>query len=111
LHTRLAALAIVLGHVAERIDLIGRWGDILRSSFSAIGEDGAVVEMAAGAVASGLTALAAQGVEGTGQKGRPFKADLEQAGQELLDLGELLTERTQMLVHRRSRGAVTLCRS
>jgi hypothetical protein len=111
LHTRLAALAIVLGHDAKRIDVFGRWGDILRSSFSAIGEDGALVELSAGAAASRLTALAAQGVKGAGQKGRPFKADLEQTGQELLGLSELLAERTQTLGHRRSLGAGSLCRS
>src|SRR5438128_1641693 len=91
--------------------MFGRWGDILRTSFTAIAEDGALVEVAAGAVASRLTALAAQVVDRAGQKGRPFKADLEQTGQELLDLSELLAERTQILVHRRSRGGVPLCRS
>jgi hypothetical protein len=111
LHTRLSALAIVPGHGAERIDLFGRWGDILRSPFSSIREDGAFVQMPAGAMASGLTALATQGVESAGQKGRPFQAGLEQTGQELLGLVELPTEGAQTLVHRRSRGAVPLCRS
>jgi hypothetical protein len=111
LHTGLSALAVVLGHGAERVEMFGRWDDILRPPFSAIGEDGAFVQVPTGAMASGLTALAAQGVNRAGQKGRPLKASLEQAGQELLDLIELPTERTQTLVHRRSRGAVPLCRS
>jgi hypothetical protein len=110
MHTRLPAAAIVLGHGAEGIDVRGRRGDISRSSFSTIGEDGAVVEMAAGAATRGLAALATQAIERAGQKGRPFKAGLEQAGQELLGLSELLAQRTQMLGHRRSRGAGPLCR-
>jgi hypothetical protein len=111
LHTCLSALAIVLGHGAERIEVFGRWDDILRPPLSSIREDGACVQGAAGAMARGLTALAAQGVNRAGQQGGALEASLEQAGQELLDLVELPTERTQAVVHRRSPGAVPLCRS
>jgi hypothetical protein len=111
LRPRLAALAIVLGHGAERIEMFGGWRDILRSSISSIREDSAFVQLAAGAMASRLAALAAQGVNRAGQKGSPFKAGFEQTGQELLGLVETPTERTQTLVHRRSRGAVPICRS
>jgi hypothetical protein len=43
LRPRLPALAVVLGHAAQRVELFGRRDDILRSAFAAIGEDGTFV--------------------------------------------------------------------
>ena len=63
LHTRLPALAVVLGHAAQDIEMFRRGSYILRSSLSAIGEDGAFMRMTARATARRLAALASQGVK------------------------------------------------
>jgi hypothetical protein len=111
LYTRLPALLIVLGHGAQRIEMFGRRRNILRSSFSSIREDGACVEMAAGAMARRLTALAAQGVHGARQERRSLEAGLEQTGQELLGAVELRAEGAETMVHSWHRGTAAFCRS
>jgi hypothetical protein len=99
LYTCPPALEIVLGHGAQRIEVFGRRGNVLRSSFSSIREDRALVEMAARAMARRLTALASQGVHGARQQRRPLEAGLEQTGQELLGAVELRAEGAETMVH------------
>ena len=105
LDTSLPALAIMLGHGAQRVKMFGRRDNILRSALTAIGEDGAFVQLAARATASLLATLAAQGVKRARQQGRPLETCFEQTRQELLGLIELLTQRAKRVAHRRNRVA------
>jgi len=96
--------AIGLGQVSQRVDVLGRGGDVLRSSLSTIGEDGAGVEFAAMATAGRFAALTAQGVEGPWQEWVTSEEFFQQARQELPSLEEMGTEGAEPLVHEESRG-------
>ena len=60
------------------------------------------MQLAARAMARGLAALAAQGVEEARQQGRPLEAGFEQTRQELPGLIELPAQRAETLAHRRT---------
>ena len=85
---RFAKVSIVVGHIFERIDLIGEWSHGSRLLLSAIGEDGAGVELSVNTVTVGFSASPLEGVEGAGQEGLSCLKGVE----ELLDLGVRLVE-------------------
>ena len=104
LGARLSRTAIGFGHVPQRVDVLGRGREVLRTSLSPIGEDGAGMELTAIATTGRFAALAAQGVERSWQEGITSEEFFQQARQELLSLQELGTEGTEPLVHEESRG-------
>ncbi len=85
---RFAKVSIVVGHIFERIDLIGGWSHGSRLLLSAIGEDGAGVERSFNTVTVGFPAAPLEGVEGTGQEG----LSCFEVGEKLLDLGVRVVE-------------------
>jgi hypothetical protein len=85
---RLAEASIVVGHIFERIDLIGGWSHGSRLLLSAIGEDGAGVEWSFNTVTVWFSAAPLEGVEGTGQEG----LSCLEVAEELLDLGVRVVE-------------------
>lgn len=88
LGARFAEASIVVGHVFERIDLIGGWSDGSRLLFSAIGEDGAGVELSFNTVTVWFSTSPLEGVEGAGQEG----LSCFEVGEEPLDLGVRVVE-------------------
>jgi hypothetical protein len=84
----LAEASIVVGHFLERIDLIGGWSNGLRFLLSAIGEDGAGVELSFSTATVWFSASPLEGVEGAGQEGLSCLEVVE----ELLDLGVRVIE-------------------
>jgi len=95
----LAKASIGVGQFADLAEFLRGRGDVLWPALAAIGENGAGVKLPLGAVASGLSAAAAKGVEGTGQQGIPAEKDFE----EFLDLREngkeLGAERAEVAGH------------
>ena len=66
--------------------MFGRRGEITWFALAAIGENGALVQFAAAAVAARLATLSPQGVERARQQWFTSEASLEQAGEKLLSL-------------------------
>ena len=66
---RFAEASIVVGHVFERIDLIGGWSHGSRLLLSAIGEDGAGVELSFNTVTVWVSTSPLERIEGAGQEG------------------------------------------
>jgi hypothetical protein len=95
----LSAAAIVVGHVANRVEVLRRWRDVSRAALSAVGKDGAGMKLSAVAVARRLAALSPQRVEGAREERLAAEAGFEQARQELLGLDELGAEGAKALVH------------
>jgi hypothetical protein len=95
----LTAATIVLGHRSQRSELLGRRGDVPGASFSAIGQDGAFMELTAGTAAVRFAALSPQGVDRAWEKRFPSEAIFEQFGELLLGLEELRAEGAELLVH------------
>ena len=85
---RLAEASIVVGHVFERIDLIGGGSYGSRLLLSAIGENGAGVELPFNTVTVWFSAAPLEGVEGAGQEG----LSCFEVGEEPLDLGVRVVE-------------------
>jgi hypothetical protein len=100
----LSTAAIVIGQVAYRLEVLGSWGDISRSAFSAIGKYGALMKFATTAMAGGFATLSAQGVEGARQDRIALEAVFKQAWQELLGLAKLRAKGAELLIHDGSRG-------
>jgi hypothetical protein len=88
LRPRLAEASIVVGHIFERIDLIGGGSHGSRLLLSAIGEDGAGVELPFNTVTVWFSAAPLEGVEGAGQEGLSCLEVVEK----LLDLGVRVVE-------------------
>jgi len=63
LGARLSATAILIGQVAYGGEVFGRRGEITWFALAAIGENGALVQFAAAAMAVRLATLSAEGVE------------------------------------------------
>jgi hypothetical protein len=82
LGTRFTALAIGLGHLPHRLEVLGRQRDVSRSALTTIGKDGAGVKLTARAMAGWFAALAPQGVERAGQQGFATEASFQQGWQE-----------------------------
>jgi hypothetical protein len=102
LSARLAAAAVVIGHVAKGREMFGGWGDILRSALSAKRQDGAFVKFTTSATARRFAALTPQGIERARQEWLTVEAGLEQTRQESLGLAKLQAQRTETLVHGRA---------
>ena len=85
---RRAEASIVVGHFFERIDLIGEWSNGSRFLLSAIGEDGAGVELSLSTATVWFSASPLEGVEGAGQEG----LSCLEIAEELLDLGVRVVE-------------------
>jgi hypothetical protein len=85
---RFAKVSIVVGHIFERIDLVGRWANGSRLLLSSIGEDGAGVELSFNAVTVWFSATPLEGVEGAGQEG----LSCLEVREKLLDLGVRVVE-------------------
>src|SRR5208283_2555184 len=99
LGARLSAAAILLGQITQSREVLGRRREVAWLALPAIGEDGALVQFAAAAVAARLATLTAEGVERARQQRFTSEASFEQAGEELLSLEELGAERAKTLVH------------
>jgi hypothetical protein len=95
----LSATAIVLGHVMQGLAVLWLGREVPRPPWSAVGEDGAFMQVATAAAAGRLAALAPQGIQGAGQERQATEAGLEQAGQEFLKLEKLGAAGAQVLVH------------
>jgi hypothetical protein len=95
----LPAAAIVESHRSQGFEVLGWGGDVPGASLSAIGEDGAFVELTASTAAIRFAALSPQRVERAWKEGFPSEAIFEQFGELLLELEELRTERTEFWVH------------
>ena len=78
LRAGLAEPPVVVGEFPHGGELFGREGDVSRSALAAIAEHGAGVKFSSGAVAGGLSAAAAEGVEGAGQEGLPAEEGFQQ---------------------------------
>jgi hypothetical protein len=79
-------LAVVFGHLTNGVEVFGRRRDVFGFAISAIGEDGAFVELTLGAAAGGLAALSPQGVERSREEGMTIEARLQEIG-ELIECG------------------------
>jgi len=80
---RLAERAVVLGELSDLAKVLRRQADVSRPAFAAIAEHGAGVQFPAGTVAGGLSATAAERIEGAGQEGLAAEEG-RQEGRELL---------------------------
>jgi hypothetical protein len=85
---RLAEASIVVGHIFERIDLISGWSHGSRLLLSAIGKDGAGVELSFNTVTGGFSTSPLEGIEGAGQE----RLSCFEVGEETLDLGVRVVE-------------------
>jgi hypothetical protein len=74
----LAESPIGVGQFADLAELLRGRGDVLGPPLAAIGEDGAGVQLPPGTVASGFSAAAAKGVQGTGQERFAGEKDLQE---------------------------------
>jgi hypothetical protein len=99
----LPAAAVLIGQVTQRREVLGGGREVAWPAVAAIGEDGALVQGAAAAVAAGLATLAPQGVERARQERFPAEAGFEQAGQAQLRLEQLRPESAKALVHEEPR--------
>jgi hypothetical protein len=99
LRPSLTDTSIVVGHLAQRVDLLGRRRNVLRPTLSTIREDRAFMQFAASTAAVGLTALSTEGVQRPWQERLASEAILEQSLECLLGFGEPGAGRAELLVH------------
>ena len=107
----LAESPIGVGQFADLAEFLRGRGDVLWPALAAIGENGAGVKLPLGAVASGLSAAASKGVEGTGQKRLAAEKDIQEFRELLLDGEELGAEGAEFTGHElvsRGGGALTV---
>jgi hypothetical protein len=95
----LAESAVGVGELSYLGELFGRRSDVLRPILATIGEDGAGVEFSLGAAAVGLSAAAAEDVEGTGEEGLPAQERFQERGELLLQLLKLEAEGAEVVCH------------
>jgi hypothetical protein len=99
LRAGLAEPPVVVGEFAQGGELSGRGGEVAGSVLSAVGQHGAGVECAPGAVAGGFSATAAEGIEGAGQERFALEEGFQQGRELLLELAELQAEGAEVVGH------------
>jgi hypothetical protein len=100
----LAEAAIGVRELAYVGELCGRRRDILRPALAAIGEDGAGVRRAAGAVAGRFATAAAEGVKRAGQQRLATEERFEEVVELLPDGTQLRAERAEVMRHGKTSG-------
>jgi hypothetical protein len=96
----LAKLPVVVGEFPHGGNLLGRGSDVLWPALAAVAQHGAGMGFAPGTVAGGLSATAAESVQGTGQQWFPPEESLQERWELLLKLAELLTQGAEVVGHR-----------
>jgi hypothetical protein len=96
----LTAAAIVLGHRSQRFELLGLRRDVPRPSLPAVRQDGALVELAAAAVAIWLATFSPQSVERAREERFSSEPRFQQPRELLLGRDKLGAERAKLLVHK-----------
>ncbi len=96
---RLAKLPVVVGEFLHGGDLLRRRRDVLWPALAAVTQHGAGVGFALGAVTGGLSATAAKGVQGAGQKRFSSEECFQEGRELLLEFAELLSQGTEVVGH------------
>jgi hypothetical protein len=99
LRAGLAELPVVVGEFSHGGELFGREGEVSWSVLAAVAQHGAGMKLSSGTAAVGLSATAAEGVEGAGQERLAAEEGFQQWRELLLESAELPAEGAKVVRH------------